>query len=164
MLLLTVVFAVTAWLLAEKFVFKSKVPSVLGYSALIVDSGSMSGKIEEGDLIVIRKTGDYAPDDIITFIKDGDTAPTTHRIIRLGEGGGFVTMGDANNGPDSLEVYYNEILGEVVQIYGGVGSILGWLGEEGYTYILGAIAIVFAALILLRRPDTAGTPDGSDKD
>ena len=105
--------AVTVWLFADRFILGSRFPSFMGYSAFLVETGSMSGEIEQGELIIIKRTKDYRPDDVITYIKDGDEIPTTHRIITIGEGGGFITRGDANSGDDSLEVFEDEILGEV---------------------------------------------------
>ena len=65
---------------------KNTLPNVGGYSPLIVQSGSMSGTIEEGDLIIVHSADDAAKkdmkkDDIVTFRdKDEGGSLVTHRI------------------------------------------------------------------------------------
>ena len=75
---LTLLVVIASWLCFDKFVLGHQVPSIFGYSSLMVATGSMSGTIEEGDLIIIKDTGDYKIGDIVTFFQDGDTIPTTH--------------------------------------------------------------------------------------
>ena len=77
---LTLLVVIASWLCFDKFILKHQVPSIFGYSSLMVATGSMSGTIEEGDLIIIRDTDDYKIGDIVTFFQDGDDIPTTHRI------------------------------------------------------------------------------------
>ena len=62
------VFIVTAWLCVDKFIIKSPVPSFFGYATLTIETGSMSGTMEIGDMIIIKDTGDYKIGDIITFM------------------------------------------------------------------------------------------------
>ena len=53
-------FAVFAGTLAyDKFIRKSPAPSFFGYSVLVIATGSMSGSIEAGDVVVVKDTGDY---------------------------------------------------------------------------------------------------------
>ena len=89
---------------------KNTLPNVGGYSPLIVQSGSMSGTIEEGDLIIVHAIDDASrkdlkKDEIVTFhdkIENGSLV--THRIIgqetdKKGELV-YITKGDANDSPD----------------------------------------------------------------
>ena len=46
---LTLLVVMASWLCFDKFVLKHRVPSIFGYSSLMVATGSMSGTIEEGD-------------------------------------------------------------------------------------------------------------------
>ena len=74
--------AVTAvWLLIDKYIIRYPVPRLFGYSFLCVESGSMQDEIMVNDLIVITKTKDYEINDIITYLRDDETVPTTHRIV-----------------------------------------------------------------------------------
>ena len=71
------------WLLVDKFIIGSYAPRLFGYSALNVASGSMQDEIMVNDLVIIKKTGDYEVDDIITYMREDDSIPTTHRIVKI---------------------------------------------------------------------------------
>ena len=79
--ILSFLIIVVGWLSIDKYIIKNPVPSFAGYSHLIVTTGSMSGTIEEGDLIIIKETNDYKGTDIVTYIREGEKVPTTHRIL-----------------------------------------------------------------------------------
>ena len=150
-ILLALLVIIAAWLLVDKFILKSKVPSVFGYSSLIVSTGSMSGTIEEDDVIIIKDTGDYKIGDIITFIQDDEKIPTTHRIVGFTEDGGFKTRGDANNAEDIRTVYEDEICGEVVLTMHKLGLFIGWVGEGGgYIYLLGLVLVIGIGIFLIK--------------
>lgn len=96
-----------------------KVPNIGGYFPLMVQSGSMSGCIEVGDLIICR-TADgsesFNCEDVITFW-DGEPGTTlvTHRIVEVTEDENgelvYITKGDANNALDAAYVYPENIVG-----------------------------------------------------
>ena len=142
--------ALTIWLAVDKFVLKSPVPSVFGYSALTVKTGSMSGTIEIGDLIIIKDTGDYEIGDIVTFLQKGDSIPTTHRIIDSREDGSFITKGDANNVQDALPVSKDIILGEVVKVLPEVGLFAERLQSEGWIYIVALLVILGGGTVFVQ--------------
>ena len=132
----------------DKFVNRAAVPSAFGYSALVVATGSMSGAVEVGDLVIVHRTGDYAVGDIITFLPAGADVTTTHRIIRI-EGGKYYTKGDANASEDAAPVSSEQIVGEVVAVVPGIGLFLEWLKTpEGLTFaaVTAALAVAFAAV------------------
>jgi signal peptidase I len=149
---LVVTAACLAW---DKFVNRSPAPGAYGYSMLIIGSGSMSGTIEQGDMVVITKTNDYKIGDIITFIHDGEQVPTTHRIVaydRDGETVRFVTKGDYNSRNDSALVSEEEVLGEVVCHWRVLGLIVGWLKDGGgLIYLIAVIAVVGFGVYLLKQ-------------
>ena len=127
---------VLLWIAIDKLVNKSPVPSLFGHSFLTVQTGSMAGTIDEGDLIIITKTKDYRVGDIICFLPDGDKIPTTHRIIRINDGNYF-TKGDANNAADPNPVKVENILGEVASVVPHVGLFFGWVANDfGWIYIV----------------------------
>ena len=140
----------TIWLAVDKFVLKSPVPSVFGYSALTVKTGSMSGTIEIGDLIIIKDTGDYEIGDIVTFLQKGDSIPTTHRIIDSREDGSFITKGDANNVQDALPVSKDIILGEVVKVLPKVGLFAERVQSEGWIYIVALLVILGGGTVFVQ--------------
>ena len=142
--------ALTIWLAVDTFVLKSPVPSVFGYSALTVKTGSMSGTIEIGDLIIIKDTGDYEIGDIVTFLQKGDSIPTTHRIIDSREDGSFITKGDANNVQDALPVSKDIILGEVVKVLPEVGLFAERIQSEGWIYIVALLVILCGGTVFVQ--------------
>ena len=151
---LTLLVIVASWLCFDKFVLGHRVPSIFGYSSLMVATGSMSGYIEEGDLIIIKDTGDYKPNDVVTFFQDGDTIPTTHRIWYADEDGNWVTRGDANNSFDSRAISNDEIIGEVVLIIPYVGTFIDWAVEGGgLIYIIGIFLILGLGIYIIKGDD-----------
>ena len=167
---------VTSWLAIDKFILKSKVPSFAGYSILTVATGSMENTIMEGDLILIKNTGDYKIGDIITFAHKDETIPTTHRIINWAEDGNgdYVTRGDANNTEDRKNVLKEDVFGEVVLVMHGLGLFVGWLTEGGgYIYLLAIVLILVLGtylikdennrLLQLQAQDNAQSDDSADK-
>ena len=84
--------------------------NILGYSFFQVKTGSMSGTIEVGDIIVVKLTKEVSENDIITYEKD--KMLITHRIIEK-QGDILITKGDANNTADK-PIITDEIVGKVV--------------------------------------------------
>jgi signal peptidase len=144
---LIVVASIMCW---DKFVNKSPAPSVFGYAGLIVTTGSMSGTIEEGDMVVIKQTDDYKIGDIVTYIREGESTPTTHRIVNY-DGELYVTKGDANNAEDLVHISADEILGEVVTTIPHVGLFFTWVSSEGgWIYIVAIVGILVLGIVLVK--------------
>lgn len=140
------------WLAVDKFIVKSPVPKAWGYATLTIETGSMNGysamvkdgkpkQVSIGDLIVIKKTGDYTIGDVITFLPEGDRVPTTHRIIGYTENG-YITKGDANNTQDTVPIEKDRVLGEVVMHSPNLGKFASWVKIEGWLYIVSGLAIL----------------------
>lgn len=161
---LCAIFGLTAfvlvWLSVDKFIVKSPVPSVFGYSALIIETGSMNGtsalveggkpkRVDIGDMVIIKDTGDYKIGDVIAFLPEGDKIPTTHRIIGLTENG-FITKGDANNTHDTTPIEAKYVLGEVVVHLQRVGVFAEWVKKEGWLYVVSMLAIIAIGGFLLK--------------
>ena len=148
-------FAVTVTLAVDKFVKKSPVPSFCGISALIVTTGSMSGTIEEGDMIIIKKKDDYKIGDIITFMPDGASISTTHRIVRI-QGDYYYTKGDANNAEDTRPIEKSNIIGKVTGRVKHVGLFFKLIKEDfGWAYMVAIVAVTAAGIILFRAASPA---------
>ena len=159
-----IVFLITAWLFVDKFVLQSPVPSFLGYSSLTIETGSMSGTMEIGDMIIIKDTGDYKIGDIVTFMPDGATIPTTHRIINYTETGEFVTKGDANNIKDTDTATKDQIYGEVVLHLPKLGQFASWVRMEGWIYVIATLAIIALGVYVSKSSEgekAAETADGA---
>lgn len=54
----------------DKFIRKSPAPSFFGYSVLVIATGSMSGSIEAGDVVVVKDTGNYECCFVNRFLRD----------------------------------------------------------------------------------------------
>lgn len=116
--------------------------TVLGMSALTVQSNSMSPTFSEGDLIFIR---DVEPEDIevgdvityiMTYTSDDEiyTFYNSHRVIQVVENPDgtlkFYTQGDNNPGPDSGSVFQTMVVGVWTGGHiGGFGSVLDGIIE-----------------------------------
>lgn len=106
-----------------------------GHQAMAIASGSMSPKIEKGDIVIINKLeeGDHKNlkvDEIIAFEHRG--VVVVHRIInikKVGEEYFFYTKGDANASADAYSLSEKEIIGTVSIRIPFVGLPTVWLNE-----------------------------------
>lgn len=146
---------VASWLAIDKHVRKSPVPSFMGYSSLVIISGSMSGTMEVDDLIIIKDKKEYKIGDIVTFMKEGDKAPTTHRIILYDENGNYITKGDANNVRDAVAVSKEEIFGEVILTVPKYAKFLRWLSEEGGWLYVGSVFVIIVLGTVILKSDNS---------
>ena len=96
----------------------SILPITGNYKVLTVISGSMSPKIQQGSVVIVKPEADYKIGEVITFGFYSKTkSPTTHRIFDIKVVNGqpvYITKGDANNAPDQNEVAKKDILGKVL--------------------------------------------------
>lgn len=161
LILLAAVLAISACTLAyDKFVKKSKIPSVFGYSVLIVASPSMTGAIEAGDAIIIKKSDSYAVGDVITYFPADENFSVTHRIVRM-EGDKFYTKGDANQSEDPDPVLIEQIAGKVAVKLDKVGYFIEWL-KSPIGIIFAATFIVLLILIIVIEDKRRGKTDAAD--
>ena len=161
LILLAAVLAITVGMLAyDKFVKKSKIPSVFGYSMLIIASPSMTGAIEAGDAIIIKKSDSYAVGDVITYFPADENFSVTHRIVRM-EGDKFYTKGDANQSEDPDPVLIEQIAGKVAVKLDKVGYFIEWLKSPA-GIICAATFIVLLILIIVIEDKRRGKTDSAD--
>lgn len=163
LILLAAVLAITAGALAyDKFVKKSKIPSVFGYSVLIIASPSMTGAIEAGDAIIIKNSDSYAVGDVITYFPADESFSVTHRIVRT-EGDKFYTKGDANPSEDPDPVLIEQIAGKVAVKLNKVGYFIEWL-KSPVGIIFAATFIVLLILIIVIEDKRRGKTDSADSE
>ncbi len=161
LILLAAVLAITAGALAyDKFVKKSKIPSVFGYSVLIIASPSMTGAIEAGDAVIIKNSDSYAVGDVITYFPADESFSVTHRIVRT-EGDKFYTKGDANPSEDPDPVLIEQIAGKVAVKLNKVGYFIEWL-KSPVGIFFAATFIVLLILIIVIEDKRRGKTDSSD--
>ncbi len=116
------------------------VSTILGYTVGSVQSGSMSGTFEKGDIIVSKQIDgeEVKEGDVISFwYKDPQAEQiivVTHRVIELREDGKIVTQGDVanqNNSVDKIEVISK---GDVISRYSFkipyVGAVLDFINTS----------------------------------
>ena len=112
----------------QRLINKDKPVSILGVYLYEVDkSGSMYNpgdpdSLEPGDLVFVKKQKKYVVGDVVTFQRDGASAPTTHKIINI-EGSTITTQGiNPNNDPDAP---FDEkiIIGKVIHVWYKFGKI-----------------------------------------
>ena len=128
----------------------SVLPITGNYKIMTVISGSMEPAIKMGSLVVVKPTADYKIGDVITFGPVSKTkAPTSHRIfdIKIVDGKPiYITKGDANNGPDTREVFQKDIIGKVLFDIPYVGYAVDFAKKPiGFSLII----IVPAAIIII---------------
>lgn len=163
LILLAAVLAITSGTLAyDKFVKKSKIPSVFGYSMLIIASPSMTGSIEAGDAIIIKKSDSYAVGDVITYFPADESFSVTHRIVRM-EGDKFYTKGDANQSEDPDPVSIEQIAGKVAVKLDKVGYFIEWL-KSPVGIIFAATFIVLLILIIVIADKRRGKTRSADSE
>lgn len=107
----------------QRIFFKDKPASVFGVSVFEVKTWSMynegrSENLEPGDLVIVTKAKEYKKGDVVSFLREGETIPTTHQIISV-NGNTVVTQGinqDGNPTPDK-ELDTNKIIGKVSYVW-----------------------------------------------
>ena len=137
-------------LCVDKYRNKSPIPSAFGFAALTVETGSMSGTINEGDVIIIQRQEEYHIGDVITFLPDGDTIPTTHRIIGI-DGDRYLTKGDYNNAADGQYITHDKVYGKVQLVIPKLGLFVSWVKEQGWIYIIAAVLVVALGVFLIKH-------------
>jgi len=124
--LIWVIFAIILFTVVLTLNESQKIPNLFGVGYLSVQSDSMKGTFDEGDLIFVRVTKPtdiFKEDDIVTFKTTigGVEVLNTHRIISVTESAGryyYITKGDNEDNPD-LEAITSE--DHIVALYLGFG-------------------------------------------
>lgn len=94
-----------------------QIADIFGYTAFEVATGSMSGTIEIGDLVIAKITDDVKENDIIVYEESNHYI--THRLLEI-KNGQLITKGDANNSED-MPISMEKVLGKVVAVIPKVG-------------------------------------------
>ena len=133
-----------------------KVPSVLGYSFLQVQSGSMEPEFHVGTIVVTKKVdpNELRVGDIISFYsveKDIRGKVNSHRIVEITSNmvgaPEFVTKGDANPNNDQSTVSTVKLIGKVVYNLGTVsGSVLSVLRNPNVIFVFIVLPLLFITI------------------
>lgn len=143
-------------MIVRSYTDPDNIPSVFGYSPVIVLSGSMSPAFEAGDMILIQKTDPYdlKVNDVICYMEE--EAAVTHRIMEIqheGESIFYVTQGDANNTVDSMPVRPDQIQGKYTGTkISGAGNFAIFLqSTPGMLIFIGGPVLLFVLWDVIRR-------------
>lgn len=127
-------------------------PGVIGADAsYVVLSGSMEPTISAGDVVIV---GDVAPEavapgDVITFRREGESVPTTHRVVSVTsttEGIAFTTKGDANEEADPGPVTPDRLVGRVTLVVPVIGYVVQFVDTPlGFGLL---VALPFGLLVV----------------
>ena len=154
--LVGVLLVYNVYILIAKLAFKQQMPTFLGFASAAVVSGSMEPAINTGDFIITLKRDDYEVGEVVMFFEGG--VYTTHRIVEETEDG-FRTMGDNNGGAvDPWIVHEEDIVGEVVLVLRGFGSVAAFFQTP-----LGRFIIVIAAALIWVLCDFLSRRNKKDK-
>ena len=141
---LALLLAANVYVIAARAVTGEPQPTVFGFSAAVVVTGSMSPAIEPGDLVVCRRSADYAVGDVITFRSGASLV--THRIVGSAENG-YITQGDANKVADADPAPRGAIVGKVVFTVPKLGIFIEKLRTP-----LGMTVLVLIGFALIELP------------
>lgn len=142
--LLALLLAANMYRIAAERLLHIKNPTMFGYSAAVVLTGSMSGTIEPNDLIVTRGQAEYRQGDVITYANPYSTV--THRIVQITDEG-YRTKGDANNTEDSETVLPEQVIGRVVLTVPKIGGVILFLKSP-----LGMLCMLAAFVSAIELP------------
>lgn len=143
-------------MIVRSYTESDKIPSVFGYSPVIVLSGSMSPTFETGDMIMIKETDPETLQvgDVICYLEE--EVAVTHRIIEIQNDNGnvyYITQGDANNTEDVTPVVASQIQGKYTGThFAGLGDFAIFLqSTPGMLIFIGGPIALFVLWDVIRR-------------
>lgn len=119
------------------------IPGVLGFTPLIVMSGSMSPTYNKWSVLYYDEVdvSEIEEMDVITFASGSDLN-VTHRVFKIVDEG-FVTKGDANLSPDTEIVNFNEVKGKVLDFnIPFVGCYINFVNNHSYLVVIVVLILV----------------------
>ena len=121
-------------------------PTILpGWSAFVVQSGSMQPALDVGDVVVTRPAGvEVLTGTVVVF--DIGLGATVHRVVSETQHG-LITQGDANPERDSTPVPVDIIQGSGAIRVPWIGLPSLWLGTGHYGKFIAFIAAELIALM-----------------
>ncbi len=109
------------------------VPVTVGAEhSYVVLSGSMEPTMSPGDVIYVEgvSAGAVEEGDVISFERNGEARPTTHRVVEVvedGDGVVFRTKGDNNEDPDRELVKPSQVEGRLMSV-DGIPLVVPYVG------------------------------------
>ena len=158
--LLDLAFLVLALVVVAALILARGVP-LTGRTTFVVGGPSMEPAILQGSAIVVEPVD---PDrlrvgDLVSMRVGPAQAIFTHRIVRLadrGDGLWLETKGDANVKPDPVLVPASAVIGRVSLAIPGIGYVIAALSTSSGLALVGGLAGVLLALVMLLEGVEAG--------
>jgi signal peptidase len=138
-------------------------PMILGYTPVVVLSGSMEPTIKEKSIIYYSKvdTSTLKEKDIITFKKDKDLV--THRIVSITDDE-IYTKGDANNTNDPGHITKSDVIGKIgLFSIPFVGFYIWYVNSNMLLSIITAVLILLSEFFLTNMKTLGEKKKGNDK-
>lgn len=149
--ILSIILIINVTLIVKSYTNEDEVPSIGGYTPMVVLTESMYPNIKSGDLVITTKVDvkDIKVGDIITFFDPAGngTSTTTHRVVEIINEDGEIsyrTKGDANNANDKLPVSSDAVIGKYHSRIPYIGNITMFMSTSN-----GLIICVIIPLMLL---------------
>jgi signal peptidase len=138
--------AIAATLAATGLLVVTVVPTLFGYGAAVVTSGSMGRAMPVGSVALTRMVDVAAvrPGDVVTFRRPGASTPVTHRVVGVKAGnGGYVlrTQGDAAGHADDARLLADGRIARVVRVVPAAGYVIRFAQTAAGWIVLFAIPI-----------------------
>ena len=121
--------------------------NIFGYTFFEVATGSMSGSIEVGDVVLVKITNEVQENDIIVFKKNNSFI--THRVVKK-DGDIITTKGDANNTEDS-PITIDKVLGKVTGVIENVGIIRKVITSPAVLISI-TITLILLGIVIIYKP------------
>lgn len=121
--------------------------NIFGYTFFEVATGSMSGSIEVGDVVLVKITNEVQEDDIIVFKENNSFI--THRVVKK-DGDIITTKGDANNTEDS-PITIDKVLGKVTGVIENVGIIRKVITSPAVLISI-TITLILLGIVVIYKP------------
>jgi len=163
-ILLLPILIVNTILIIKGICDKQTVPSILGYTPLVVETNSMVPTFSGNDLIFVQEVeGNFLEKgDIISFYEptvSDHSVVVSHRIVGVinNDDGttSYRTQGDANNSVDSAIVPESEVIGKYVTKFSGWGKAVKLFSStQGMLiFVVLPLVLVFGIDSILRNVD-----------
>ena len=125
-------------------------PSILGYKAFSIETGSMAPTIKQGSMVYVEPCSnfeDYEVGDIVTFTDKIKKQSFTHRIVSIDSvNREFVTKGDANKIEDLDPTPAGLAVGKVRVSVPYLGYVAKALRSTAVRIILAVVYLAWAAV------------------
>lgn len=144
------------------FLASATLPTLFGYGASVVVSGSMGRAMPVGSIALTRMipVDDVKPGDVVTFRHASGNAPITHRVVSIAPAAnGFVlqTEGDAVGHPDLERVVVSGTIARVAHVVPFAGYVVHFAHTAAGWLLLFALPIA-GMLFEYRRPKVRAVP------